>query len=44
MIVYVVIKYKGDKLKGVEVFKTLAEAGIENDTEYKYIVKRKIVR
>lgn len=44
MIVYVVMKYKGEKLEGLEVYKTLKEAGIKDDNQYQYTIKRKVVR
>jgi hypothetical protein len=46
MIVYVVLKYKGEEVKGVEVTKTLEQAGKirEQQPHYKCVIKRKIVR
>lgn len=44
MIVYVVMKYKGERLEGLEVYRTLKEAGIKDDTQYQYIIKRKVIR
>lgn len=46
MIVYLIMRYKGEKLEGVEVTKTLEQAGKIRE-QYLYhqcIIKRKIVR
>lgn len=46
MIVYVVLKYKEGHVKGIEVFKTLNEAGKYRDqnTEHQCVIKRKTIQ